>query len=244
MTTVLKMAKGLRFLCDLGLGGGLVGLVWYIIWFGWVLLSPVLTGGTPHRVRGVVSMAVGEAGGGQMPPISPLILGGPDTLGGGAESVLLNSLPITVVSHDSSKVIDPKFSGTIGAMLFQTSNWKMHILLFLSALIPQFLFLWILYLIRQFLVDAVQGTPFSLDNAKRLKWIGLVLLGIGVVKPMLNGLTGNLLLSSITVQGPVLTPWIDLHFISACVLIALFSLIISISFRHGVELEKEHSLTV
>jgi len=129
-------------------------------------------------------------------------------------------------------------------MLFQTGNWKMHILLFLSAIIPQLLYLWILYLIRQFLVDAVQGSPFALDNAKRLKWIGLALLGIGVVKPTLNCLTGNLLLSAVTVHGPVLNPWVDLHFISACVLVACFSLILSVIFRHGVELEKEHSLTV
>jgi hypothetical protein len=37
-------------------------------------------------------------------------------------------------------------------------------------------------------------------------------------------------------------PW--LGFICTCVLVACFSLILSVIFRRGVELEKEHSLTV
>ena len=160
------------------------------------------------------------------------------------QSVFLQSFPLKVVSNDSGMVASSKFSGTIGEMLFRTSNWRIHILLFLGAMIPLALYMGILYLIRQFLVDVMQGIPFAFDNAQRLKWIGWLLLGIGVVKPALNVAIGHLILSAVTVQGPMLSPWIDLHFTGTCILVACFSLILSVIFRHGVELEKENSLTV
>jgi hypothetical protein len=242
MTTAFKLAKAIRFLCDLSLGGGICGLAFYSIWLIWLLFSPVIMGGSRHMVGGVVSMAVGEAGPPQSPPVSPAIIGGPDLLAG--ESAFLQSLPVTVVSNDNGLLVSPKFSGTIGEMLFQTRNWRIHILLFLGLIIPLILYMGILYLIRQFLVDAMQGIPFAFDNAQRLKWIGWLLLGIGVVKPFLNYLTGHWILSAVTVQGPMLSPWVNLGFVGMCVIVACFSLILSVIFRYGVELEKERSLTV
>ena len=242
MTTAFKLAKAIRFLCDLSLGGGICGLAWYAIWLIWLLFAPAIAGGSRHMVGGVISLAVGEAGSPQSPPVSPAIIGGPDLSVG--LSAFLQSFPVTVNSNDNGLVVSPKFSGTIGEMIFQTGNWRLQILLFLGSIIPLILYLGILYLIRQFLVDAMQGMPFAIDNARRLKWIGWLLLGIGIVKPLLNYLTGHWILSAVTVQGPVLSPWISLSFTGTCVLAACFSLILSVIFRHGVELEKEHSLTV
>ena len=242
MAAAFKIAKAIRFLCDLSLGGSICGLAWYSLWLLWLLFAPVITGGSRHTVGGIVSVAVGEAGGGQMPPASPVIVGGPD-LGVGA-SVFLQSFPLNVASNNSGLVVSPRFSGTVGEMLFQTSNWKLQILLFLGSIIPLVLYMGILYLIRQFLVDAMQGIPFALDNAHRLKWIGWLLLGISAIKPALNVVTGNWILSAVTVQGPRLSPWINLGFVATCALVACFCLILGVIFRHGVELEKEHSLTV
>ena len=242
MAASFKIAKAIRFLCDLSLGGSICGLAWYSLWLIWLLFAPLITGGSRHTVGGIVSLAVGEAGGGQRPPVSPAIVGGPD-LGVGA-SVFLQSFPLTVVSNDSGLVVSPKFSGTVGEMLFQTSNWKIQILLFMGSIIPLILYMGIIFLVRQFLADTVQGMPFAFENARRLKWIGWFVLGIGIAKPALNVVTGNWILSAIAVQGPVLSPWVSLGFIATCVLVACFCLILSVIFRHGVELAKEHSLTV
>jgi hypothetical protein len=240
MTAAFRLEKVMRFLCDLGLGGGICGLSFYVIWIIWLLLSPVIMGGTRQTITGAVSLAVGEAGPPQSLPVSPVIIYG---ILGVEEAGFLQSLPITVVSNNTV-LVSPRLGWTVGEMQFQTSNWRMQILFFLGMIIPGILYLGILYLIRQFLVDAMQGIPFALDNAQRLKWIGWLLLGIAVVKPALNYLTGHWILSAVTVQGPMLSPWIDLRFIRTCVLVACFSLILSVIFRHGVELEKEHSLTV
>ena len=240
--TAFKLAKAIRFLCDLLLGGSILGLAYYSIWLIWLLISPAITGGSRHMVGGVISLAVGEAGALQLPPVSPTITGGPDLMAGA--SVFLQSLPVTIKSNDSRLLVSPRFSGTIGEMLFQTNNWRIHILLFLGLILPLILLMGILYLVRQFLVDAMRGLPFAIDNAQRLKWIGWLLLGIGVIKPALNLVTGHLVLSAVTVEGPMLSPWVNLSFLGSFVLIACFSLILSVIFHHGVELEKERSLTV
>jgi hypothetical protein len=242
MITAFKLAKAIRFLCDLLLGGSILGFAGYSIWLIWLLLSPVITGGNRHMVGGVISLAVGEAGAPQLPPVSPAIVGGPDLMAGA--SVFLQSLPVKIISNDSGLLVSPRFSGTIGEMLFQTNNWKIHVLLFLGLILPLILYMGILYFIRQFLVDAMRGIPFAFDNAQRLKWIGWLLLGIGVVKPALNVMTGNLVLSAVTVQGPMLSPWVNLGFVGSYVLVGCFSLILSVIFHHGVELEKDRSLTV
>ena len=244
MTTAFRLAKAIRFLCDLGIGTGIAGLALYIIWLILLLLSPAILGGTRKTISeysGAVSLAVGEQGPLQSLPVSPTIIYG---VLGYEEAGYLQSLPITVASNANGGLISPKLGWTVGEMQFQTSNWRIHVLLFLGAIIPGILYLGILYLIRQFLVDAMQGIPFALDNAQRLKWIGWLFLSIGVVKPALNYLTGRWMLSAATVQSPVLSPWIDFSFIRTCVLVACFSLILSVIFRHGVELEKDHSLTV
>ncbi len=98
------------------------------------------------------------------------------------------------------------------------------------------------FLTRQFLVDVIDGTPFTLDNARRLKWIGWLLLGIGVTMPVMRFVTGGWALSIVKIQSPTLSPPIKVD--PALILVAIFILILSAAFRHGVELEKERSLTV
>lgn len=242
MITAFKLAKAIRFLCDLLLGCSILGIAFYSIWLFWLLLSPVITGGNRHMVSGIVSLAVGEAGAPQLPPVSPTIIDGPGLMAGA--SVFLQSLPVTITSNNSGRLVSPRFSGTIGEMLFKTNNWRIHILLFMGLIIPLILYMGILYLIRQFLVDTMGGIPFAFQNAQRLKWIGWLLLSVGVVKPVLNIITGQLVLSAVTVQGPMLSPWVNLRFVGLCVLVACFSLLLSVIFRHGVELQKEQSLTV
>ncbi len=95
---------------------------------------------------------------------------------------------------------------------------------------------------RQFLVDVIDGYVFSLENARRLKWIGWLLLLMGLFKPIFDCAAASWVFSIVKVQKPTLSPPIDLDV--AWILVSLFVLILSAAFRHGVELEKEHSLTV
>jgi membrane protein implicated in regulation of membrane protease activity len=88
----------------------------------------------------------------------------------------------------------------------------------------------------------IDGTPFTSANAQRLMWIGWLLLGIQIAKPIAEGLAAGWILSMIKIQSPSISPGGHLNW--SGILVALFILILSAIFRRGVELEKEHSLTV
>jgi hypothetical protein len=60
--------------------------------------------------------------------------------------------------------------------------------------------------------------------------------------PVVHILTGGWALSIVKIQSPTLSPPIKVD--AALILVAIFILILSAAFRHGVELEKERSLTV
>jgi hypothetical protein len=75
-----------------------------------------------------------------------------------------------------------------------------------------------------------------------LKWIEWLLLRAGGAKPILDMQVSSWVLSIVKVQNPILSPPIKVD--PALILVAVFVLILSAAFRHGVELEQERSLTV
>ena len=113
---------------------------------------------------------------------------------------------------------------------------------YLDGVILTILIAGLLYVTRQFLADMIDGTPFTSANARRLMWIGWILLGMQIAKPIAEGLAAGWILSMVKVQSPSLSPGGYLNW--SGILVALFILILSAIFRRGVELEKEHSLTV
>ena len=153
--------------------------------------------------------------------------------------------PVTMASDNSQLTVSPRLFYTTGEIGFETNDWRIQLAVYLvkrilaSALIVAFL-----YMIHHFLTDAMEGTPFTMDNARRLKWIGWMLLGISVGKPVWEGLFTGWILSMIRVQNPTLSSWPDAPFTFALIPLACFILILSAVFRHGVELEQEHATTV
>lgn len=152
------------------------------------------------------------------------------------------SLPVTVDPGVSGQFADAGLFNATGQLRLRTSDRRIQVLGCLDRLIISFLILVLAYLTRQFLVDVIDGTPFTLDNARRLKWIGWLLSGAGVVLPIVEMVTGDWVLSIVKVQNPILSPPIKVD--PALILVGIFILILSAAFRHGVELEAERSLTV
>jgi len=147
--------------------------------------------------------------------------------------------------------MDPSGSGvlpdaglfnTTGELKFKTSDRRIQALAYLDGLVFALLILGLVYMTRQFLVDVIDGVPFTFENARRLKWIGWFLLGIGVARPIVHNIAARWAFSIVKIQSPILSPPFDLDV--AWILVSLFVLILSAVFRYGVELEKEHSLTV
>ena len=93
---------------------------------------------------------------------------------------------------------------------------------------------------RACLGRTARGCGFK--GTKSRIWIGWFLLVIGLFKPIFDFIAARWVFSIVKIQNPTLSPPIDLDV--AWILVSLIVLILSTAFPYGVELEKEHSLTV
>lgn len=224
----VRTAKSIRFLCDLWLAGAALGAAGYGVWMVWLLVSPVIPGGSAQTAAQWAAFPVAvtlEAGG--MP--------GPVGL---PEKAVLST-------HSRAAVLSPPGIATpIGNIMLQflTSDRRVQALSCLDQFVVLLLLLGLLYMVRMFLVDVIDGSPFSLDNARRLKWIGWLLLAVGLARPLADYLATRWTFAILKIQSPVLWPAFNISF--GFILVALFILILGAAFRRGVELEKDRSLTV
>ena len=212
-----RLARTLRLICDYALGAAFLLTAVYVIWILWFLVAPMVLD-EPARV----------------PPVGIRV-----GVGIGPPAI---SLPVTMNPMDSRVSPDAGLFDTRGELRFQTNDRRIQILSLLRKIVLLLLILGLAYMARQFLVDVIDGFVFSLENAQRLKWIGWFLLLMGLFRPIFDFTAARWVLSIVKVQYPTLSPPIDLDV--AWILVSLFVLILSVAFRYGVELEKEHSLTV
>jgi hypothetical protein len=213
-----KLARTLRFLCDLALGWTLIMTAFFVIWMLWLVVSPVIMGGSRPAGPCAIFVMVGSE---EPPGIY---------------------FPVTIDPGEAKVFPSAQLYNTTGLLTFKTSDWRVQFLGRLHFVVFWLLILGFAYMARQFLVNVIDGIVFTLDNARRLKWIGWFLLGIGVVMPLVHYFVGLWALSIIKIQSPTLHQPLTSDWI--LILVAAFVLILSAAFRHGVELEKEHSLTV
>jgi hypothetical protein len=154
---------------------------------------------------------------------------------------IAEAIPVTGASSQTETISAVMLDAT-GVLKLSTSDRRVQILGYLDQLLFSVLILGLAYNARQFLVDVIDRRPFTFENARRLRWIGWLLLGWGLGKPLIHGFAASMVLSIVKIQSPVLTPPPGLDF--PWILVSVFVLILSASFRYGVELEKESSLTV
>lgn len=203
-----RLARTLRFLCDLWLGCAIAGTVGWAVWIVWLLIVP------SQVANG--DLIVGISGG---------FVGQP------------------LAAYDSGRLFSARIESTTGVLQFRTNDHRIQMLGDMDNIIFGLVILVLAYLTRQFLVDVIDGRPFTFENARRLKWIGWLLLAFSLGKPVLHGIVARWAIPLMNIQSPELSPPSDgLNYLF--VLVSIFVLILSASFRHGVELEQERSLTV
>jgi hypothetical protein len=154
-------------------------------------------------------------------------------------------LPLAV--GDGAPGTEPAFlrAGLVdgsGELRAVTTIWRLYFLSMAKLVVAIAVLLWIFWVLRSFLRTVLDGEPFHPANGRRLRAVGLVLIGLTLVAPGVEYLLGRAVLARLTVEGPALTP--VLCFPGEAFLAGLIFLVFSSVFRHGTELEEERSLTV
>lgn len=100
----------------------------------------------------------------------------------------------------------------------------------------------LLALLRRFLRHIADGKPFERDNALVLRWIGLIIIGFGVLAQSLRMLMVVVAMNTLTTEGIHLEARLDPDL--TVVFIGLVVLVIAEAFRRGTQLQSDVDLTV
>jgi hypothetical protein len=103
------------------------------------------------------------------------------------------------------------------------------------------LMLTFLHHLRRIAMRVRDGVPFDASNARRLRWLGLVAIGMGLLEGV-NGLVGRAVREHVIVEGLRMPASLTID--GSTVLLGLVLLALAEIFRRGAELEHEQSLTV
>lgn len=148
-------------------------------------------------------------------------------------------LPENIEGSGTVEVID--LEDLEGSLEIRFLKWTMVLLGGLAALPAVAAGLFGLHLLRSFLRDVQVARVFTAKNAQRLSWIGWLLVLGGVVFPLIHFAYSVLLVRQAGVLGDPVGVGIDGF---TAVVPGLLVLVVAAAWRHGVELQQDHDLTV
>jgi hypothetical protein len=144
--------------------------------------------------------------------------------------------------HDLPEFRDPRLIKGFGELRMDTTNAALYYTWMLANLIVVVLALWIIWSLRGVVKSTLEGSPFCRSNARRLRVIGLIIAGAGVVWPLFQYYHAKAVMARAMVEGLPLAP--ALRFSSDSILAGLLVLVLAAVFSHGADLEDERSLTI
>lgn len=133
--------------------------------------------------------------------------------------------------------------GKEGTLRVRTTSWGLYLLSKVDWLLGIPSGVWIFWSLYSFLRAVLEGTPFDAANSRRLRVVGLLLIGIPLVQQVAETSLAWTMLGPVSTdglsyeRGLVNLPYEGLF--TGLVFLAFASI-----FRYGARLEEERSLTV
>jgi len=130
-------------------------------------------------------------------------------------------------------------------LAFNPTKWWVLLLIFVFVSIVIAVFIFILIQLRNFLETLEDGDPFTMENARRIRIIGLVIIGseLGIKLAMIG--SAAIIDSAVRIEGARLV-WGELlsAFSLPSIFLGFVVLIIAEIFRLGVKMREEQELTI
>ena len=155
-----------------------------------------------------------------------------------ADSAARQLLPL--VSPDPVVAAEPVLKDVVGTLEFGTSERRIVLLGAIVVLPGLVALLYGLHLLRSFLRDVLAADVFTAANARRLTALGWLLLIAGVVLPVLKFLYTAFVVRRTGLTGVPLAVGVDTFVVIPGILV----LVVAAAWRYGVELQRDHELTV
>lgn len=183
----------------------------------WLLAAPIAMAISDKPSDVSLRVAIGER---SVKPVMPMA-------GGGAGSVGVDSL----------RIVD-----AAGELRFVTTDVWLHLASAGHWVIGTLLALYGIFLLRKILATVIAEHPFATSNVRRMRTLGFLLLGVSLLRPLVEYLVAKLVLAKISVDNVVLSP--PISFSEDAFLGGLLLLVLATIFAYGSRLEHEQSLTV
>lgn len=100
----------------------------------------------------------------------------------------------------------------------------------------------VIYQLRKIFNTLVDGTPFTIDNVRRIRFIGAAVIAGTLLKGLLHTLIGIYFSNVIQLPGLELNANVKIDFIG--IFLGLVILVLAEVFRHGARLQEDQDLTV
>jgi hypothetical protein len=129
-----------------------------------------------------------------------------------------------------------------GELRLETTSWRQQFAPNVAALLGLGVGLGILGLLRGVAQSVRSRSPFTSLNARRIRTIGLLITGLGVLVPFLEYATARAVLRTVRFEVVDLVAPFTVR--GELILLGLLVLVLSSVFGHGVEIEQDRALTV
>jgi lipoprotein signal peptidase len=187
---------------------------------GWLVLSPFIMAASDKPADVAVPVAIGTRS------IVPV----------------LSLRPAEPESGAAADVTRPRLVKGRGELRLETTSWGLQFVTNLGYLIAVVVGLYVVYLLRRIVATVLAGDPFAASNAFRFRLIGLILIGAGVIGPIVEYLAARIVLSRITIENVALSPPFNLS--PDPIVGGLLVLALATVFERGSQLERDQSLTI
>lgn len=179
--------------------------------------------------------------------IAPIILNQTDIMGTASIEVILGSgdepqYDVAFRSPVRDEIHAAFVEEAEGTLRLETTSSLLIVIANVAKLLAGISLAYVFYLLRTIVGDIVEREPFGATTGRRIRWLGYVVLLVGIFYPAVQYLAAREILNRLPAAVPPLNP--GPTFDSQVILISLLILLLAHVWSYGLELERDRALTV